>query len=91
MELVCAVQNGSTNTYTSVMLPLNPSTACPVYAVIGEDEFETDANPGEYTTSTKIHTNDSVNAAFKSSMASWNSALKSSYGMVMKNIGFTKY
>lgn len=93
VELVCAVQNGSANTYTSVMLPLNPSTACPVYTVIGEgeDEFETDVNPGEYTTSTKIHTNDSVNAAFKSSMATWNSVLKSNYGMVMKNIGFTKY
>ena len=91
VELVCAVQNGSVSTYSSVMIPLGSHTNYSTYIVIDEDEFETDVYPGEYTASTKLHTNDSVNSAFKSSMATWNSVLKSNYGMVMKDLGFTKY
>ena len=95
VELVCAVQKSSISTYTSVIIPLTGGTSYQTRIIIeanGSDaDVYTDVYPADYTDSTKIDTNESVNSAFKSSMATWNTVLGDNYGMEMKNLGFTQY
>ena len=95
VELVCAVQKNDISTYTSIIIPLKGSASYKTQIIVESNGFNTDLNtdirPGEYTNSTKINGNESVNSAFKTSMATWNSALEDNYGMKMENLGFTQY
>jgi putative cell wall-binding protein len=94
VELVCAVQKSNISTYTSVIIPLEGSSRYQTRIIIETQDTidkNTDVYPDGYTDSTKIDTNESVDAAFRSSMAVWNTVLGDNYGMEMKNLGFTQY
>jgi len=94
VELVCAVQKSNISTYTSVIIPLKGSSRYQTRILIEtQDTIDkyTDVYPDGYTDSTKIDTNESVDTAFRSSMAIWNTVLGDNYGMEMKNLGFTQY
>ena len=54
------------------------------------DEKDEDKIVG-YNENISDEVNNSINSAFKASMATWNSVLNKNYGMVMGNLGFAKY
>ena len=104
VEMVCVVGDiSSYESYTTMTAPLETHDIYPATIINGEITpvvyFETDINPGQYTSSTELTIKNStdpedisfVNSTFRRSMATWNSVVEKNYGLTMNDLGFTNY